>query len=89
MLLLLLATINLQMEHEALVAYCRRVREVAEHIQEAQQYQVPSFMTLSDKTLNLRIWVDAQNTPIVIKHRKRTAVREFGDKWQTICVETL
>ena len=32
--------------------------------------------------------IDARNTPIVFKHSKRQAVKDFGDKWQTICHES-
>jgi len=82
------ATVNPALDHEAHIRYCREVRAVAEHIMEAQQYQVPSFMALPDKRLTRNIAIDARNTPIVFKHAKRQAVKSFGDKWQTICHES-
>lgn len=83
------ATVNPTIDYEAHIRYCREVRAVAEHIMEAQQFQVPSFMALPDKRLTRTIAIDARNTPIVFKHGKRRAVKDFGDKWHTICVETL
>ena len=82
------ATVNPVGDHEAHIRYCREVRAVAEHIMEAQQFQVPSFMALPDKKLTRNIAIDARNTPIVFKHGKRQAVKNFGDKWQTICHES-
>ena len=82
------ATVNPVGDHEAHIRYCRQVRAVAEHIMEAQQFQVPQFMALPDKKLTRNIAIDARNTPIVFKHGKRRAVRDFGDKWQTICHES-
>ena len=82
------ATVNPVGDHEAHIRYCREVRAVAEHIMEAQQFQVPSFMALPDKRLTRTIAIDARNTPIVFKHAKRRAVKDFGDKWQTICHES-
>jgi len=82
------ATVNPVGDHEAHIRYCRQVRAVAEHIMEAQQFQVPSFMALPDKKLTRNIAIDARNTPIVFKHAKRRAVKDFGDKWQTICHES-
>ena len=82
------ATVNPVGDHEAHIRYCREVRAVAEHIMGAQQFQVPSFMALPDKRLTRTIAIDARNTPIVFKHAKRRAVKDFGDKWQTICHES-
>lgn len=82
------ATVNPSFDYEAHIRYCQEVRAVAEHIMEAQQFQVPQFMTLPDKRLTKNIAVDARNTPIVFKHGKRQVVKSFGDKWQTICHES-
>jgi len=82
------ATVNPTFDYEAHIRYCREVRAVAEHIMESQQFQVPQFMALPDKKLTRNIAIDARNTPIVSKHGKRQAVKNFGDKWQTICHES-
>ena len=82
------ATVNPAFDHEAHIRYCQQVRAVAEHIMESQQFQVPSFRSLPDKRLTRNIAIDARNTPIVFKHGKRQAVKAFGEKWQTICIES-
>jgi len=82
------ATVNPAFDYEAHIRYCQQVRAVAEHIMEAQQFQVPQFMALPDKRLTRNIAIDARNTPIAFKHAKRQAVKDFGDKWQTICHES-